>query len=236
MVIPPVSRVSWARTHRIVRSRFPPIDLFEDVADPADWEAIASAEAKTNPRVAESIGNLDLVPPERRVAGDGASWVMAPFVHASADRPSRFSDGSFGAYYAGDRYEVALFETLFHHARFMTATDQEPGWTSDFRELVGSIDAELHDLRSEDEFRDCLDPNGYRASQELGRILRQGGSDGIVYPSVRYPEGSCVAAFWPDVVSVPAQGSHLSYYWTGDTVRYVKNLGTMEVFNLVAEP
>ena len=233
MVIPPVARVVWPRTHRIVRSRFPPIDLFEDIADPADWDAIASAEAKTNPRIAESIGNLDLVPPERRVAGEGASWVMAPFVHVSTDRTSRFSDGSYGIYYAGDCHEVALFESLYHHARFMQATRQEAGWTSDFRELIGTVGAELHDLRADGNFGAYLDPGDYSQSQALGSELRRGGADGIAYPSVRYPGGSCIAAFWPDVVSVPVQGSHLSYYWSGDRVRYVKNLETAEVFDLV---
>ena len=80
---PPITRVTWAKSHRIIRSRFPPVDLFEDIADPADWEAILSAESKTNPRIAESVGMLDLVPRDRHVAGDGASWAMAPFVHAS---------------------------------------------------------------------------------------------------------------------------------------------------------
>ena len=58
MADPEVVRVKWPNTHRIIRSRFPPIDLFEDIADPADWDAILSAEAKTNPRVAESVGML----------------------------------------------------------------------------------------------------------------------------------------------------------------------------------
>ena len=35
---------------------YPPIDVFEDVADPADWELIAAAEAKTNPRVRAPSG------------------------------------------------------------------------------------------------------------------------------------------------------------------------------------
>ena len=111
MIEPKTVRVTWDKTHRIIRSRFPPIDLFEDIANPSDWDAILSAEAKTNPRVSESVGMLDLVPDDRRVAGAGASWAMAPFTHVSMDRPSRFTDGSYGVYYAGDSIEVALFET-----------------------------------------------------------------------------------------------------------------------------
>jgi hypothetical protein len=86
---------------RIIRSAFPPIDLFEDIADPADWPLLISAEQKTNPRIMATIGNLDLVPVDRRVGGNGASYLMAPFTHVSTDRPSRFTDGSYGVLYVG---------------------------------------------------------------------------------------------------------------------------------------
>ena len=56
----PVSRVEWKGAVRIIRSAFPPIDLFEDIADPADWPLLISAEQKTNPRIMATIGNLDL--------------------------------------------------------------------------------------------------------------------------------------------------------------------------------
>lgn len=214
-MIPRLSRVRWRRTYRLVRSIYPPIDLFEDIADPADWQLIASAEAKTNPRVRDEIGAIHLVPHGRRVSGTGATWAMAPFCHVSRDRPSRFSDGTYGVYYAGDRLEVALAETLFHFERFMSATAEEPG-TSDYRELVGSLDAQLHDLRVAKTFDEQLDPNEYTAAQSLASELRnRHASNGIVYPSVRCPSGDAVAAFWPDVVGVPTQGRHLCCRWNG---------------------
>lgn len=228
MTTPPVARVRWASAHRIIRSRFPPINLFEDIADPADWDALARAEIKTNPRFIESLGRLDLVPAARRVSGPGASYVMAPFTHVSEDSPSRFADGTFGAYYAGDSFDVALAETMHHHGRFMAATAEAAGWSSDFRELVGAVDARLHDLR--DGFGECLDPNDYAPSQALARELRDGGSDGVVYPSVRQVGGQCIAAFWPDVVGVPAQGRHLSYHWDGERVDQIQDLASGKVF------
>ena len=229
---PKVVRVTWPSTHRIIRSRFPPIDLFEDIADPADWDAILSAEAKTNPRVSESVGMLDLVPEDRRVAGSGASWVMAPFTHTSTDRPSRFTDGSYGVYYAGNCIEVALFETIYHHGKFMTATSEQPGWTSDFRELVGTLDTELHDVTDATSFADLYDSNNYLEPQKLGARLRSSGSNGVYYKSVRYPEGSAVALFWPDVAGIPTQGRHFSYFWNGSTVSQVKDLATGDVFDV----
>jgi hypothetical protein len=229
--LPPVALIDWPRTYRIISSKYPPIDLFEDIADPADWELLASAEAKTNPRLHENIGNLALVPVNRRVSGPNASWVMAPFVHASAYRPGRFHDGNVGAYYAGESFEVALFETIFHFGSFLRATD-EPATTSTFRELVGAVRAELHDLRSP-EYEICRNPDSYADSHRLAATLRANGSDGVVYQSVRYPEGNCIAAFYPDVVRPPVQGRHLTYHWDGERVDYVKDLASGDVFRVV---
>lgn len=211
---PDVVRVSWIRAHRLIRSRFPRIHLFEDIADPADWDAVISAETKTNPRVAENMGILDLVPESRRVGGEGASWSMAPLVHTSTAWPSRFSDGPFGIYYAGDRIEVALFETMHHHGTFMAATGEEPGWTSDFQELVGTLDADLHDVSETDRFGELYQPDDYAMPQKLGADLRRGKSNGLLYRSVRYPDGMALALFWPYVPSIPKQDRQFSYFWT----------------------
>jgi hypothetical protein len=123
---------------------------------------------------------------------------MAPFTHVSTDRPSRFSDGTFGVLYAGNSFEIALFETIHHHGQFMARTNEPAGWTSQFREIVLAINARLHDLRSSPAgSRGLLLPDDYGASQALGLQLRTTGSDRIVYPSVRYPGGECVGLFIP---------------------------------------
>jgi hypothetical protein len=211
---PEVRRVQWRRATRIIRSIYPPIDLFDDIADPADWELIASGEAKTNPRVRDAVGAIALVPPARRVSGPGASWVMAPFTHVSPERPTRFSAGEYGVYYCGSAFEVALAETVHHFELFMHST-KEPASSADFRELVGTASLKAHDIRDAPAFADCLHPTDYGAAQALGKRLRAAGSDGIVYPSVRYPAGQALAVFWPDRVGVPKQARHLCYRWNG---------------------
>ena len=222
----PLAHVEWPGAVRIIRSLFPPIDLFEDIADPADWPLLISAEMKTNPRLMESVGNLDLVPPDRRVSGPGASYLMAPFTHISTDRPSRFSDGTHGVLYAGRTFETALFETIHHHARFMAATDEAPGWTSQFREIVLDIDARLHDVRGEaPEFAALRDPDNYTAAQAIGRDLRAAGSNGVTWPSVRHAGGECAGLFWPDIATNPRQGRHFDYHWDGATVDIVREPG-----------
>ena len=226
----PVSQVTWRSAVRIIRSLFPPIDLFEDIADPADWPLLISAEQKTNPRLMESIGNLDLVPPERRVSGPGASWLMAPFTHASPDRPNRFSDGRFGALYVAKAFETALFETIHHHTLFMVRTAEPHGWTSQFRELTLTVHGNLHDLRGI--AHAALDPSDYTAGQALGVALWRGGADGIAYDSQRHTGGECAALFYPDLASDITQGRHLTYHWDGQRVDLVRDATSGQVFRL----
>jgi hypothetical protein len=229
----PSSPVSWIGARRIIRSLFPPIALFEDIADPEDWPLLIAAEQKTNPRLMETLGALDLVPAARRVAGPGASLLMAPFTHASRDRPTRFSDGSYGVLYAGKRFETALFETMHHHARFMARTTEAPGWTSQFRELSLDVEGRLHDLRHSDPaLAPALDPESHGAGQALGRALRAAGSDGVVYPSARDPGGECAGLLYPDLARNPLQGRHLDYHWDGSRVDLYRDAGSGEVFRV----
>jgi hypothetical protein len=87
------------------------VPLFERVSsDPAVWEALIAAEMLVNPRIRNDVGEIHLVPPNERVSGPGASYVMAAFTHLNP-RGSRFSDGTYGVYYAGREFETALRET-----------------------------------------------------------------------------------------------------------------------------
>jgi hypothetical protein len=230
----PRSKIEWRGACRIIRSIYPPIDLFEDIADPADWALLISAEQKTNPRLMETIGNLALVPAARRMGGPGASYLMAPFTHVSIDRPSRFSDGTFGVLYAGDRFEVALLETVHHHGRFMARTSETPGWTSQFREIVLDVAGRLHDLRGREPVHSrTLEKDDYSDGQSLGAALRAAGSDGVAYPSLRCDGGECVGLFYPDLASNPVQGRHLDYHWDGHRVDLYRVAGTGQVFRIV---
>ena len=227
----PVTRIDWPEAVRIIRSVHPPIDLFEDIADPEDWPLLISAEQKTNPRLMDTIGNLDLIPSERRAGGPGASFLMAPFTHTSPDRQSRFTDGRLGVLYIADDFETAVAETIHHHAAFMAATHQPPGWTSQFRELVIEVEAHLHDIRGLDGNQDLLDPDDYRAAQSFAAALRARGGEGIAYPSVR-GDGDCVALFFPDLARNPVQGRHLDYHWNGDRVDLIRDAVSGEVFRV----
>lgn len=200
----------WNPGYRIIRTIYPPVDLFEDIADPADWELLVSAEAKLNPRIRDEVGNLALVPVARRISGPTASIAMGAFTHVSVDRPSRFSDGTYGVWYCGDRFEVALAETAYHFQRFMQATGEPPG-DANYRVLTCAVMAEVEEAPD-----DCLVHDDWRPGQLFGRQVRTRNLDGILYRSVRYPPGLAAAIFWPSCLTLPiTQNQQLRYRWNG---------------------
>lgn len=211
--------VQWPQAWRIIASRYPPVSLFERVsANPAVWDVLIELETATNPRVRNEVGDISLVPPDRRVGGNNASWVMAPFTHVNS-RGSRFSDGSYGVYYAAKDLETAVRETAHHFARFARDASDPPR-REDMRVLCGPIDHGFHDVESApaERVREILDPDSYAVSQPFARRHRAGGCDGFSYPSVRHAGGRCIAAFWPDTVAIPVQERHLKYEWDGEKV------------------
>ncbi len=222
--LPPVRRIRWSHAYRIVPSRFPPMGGYDRIADPADLDAVFAIEALTNPRLREEAGALKLVPQERRISGPGSTPVMAAFTHLNPEG-SRFSDGTWGVFYAAHTVATAVEETVYHRERFLAAT-AEPACAIQMRCYRTRIDSRLHDLRGG--WRQAHDPDGYTASVKLARTLRDAGSNGLVYDSVRDPGGECVAAFYPDVVAPCVQAQHLVYRWDGARIAQV-----LEVSELV---
>jgi hypothetical protein len=224
----PVNDVEWLPCWRIIPSRFPPIGLFERVAQPEDLEAVYRIEELTNPRIRDEVGELQLVPPEDRVSGPGTSAIMAAFTHLNPEG-SRFTDGAFGVYYAGNTLATAIEETKYRRARFMSATAEEP-MELDMRVYTADLAATLHDLRGRKaEFPLVYDPDNYTAGQLLAVTLRQEGSNGIAYDSVRKENGACVAVFRPRLLTNCRQERHLSYVWDGHRISNVYEKRMLEI-------
>lgn len=224
---PPVRLVRWSHAYRIVPSRFPPVGLFDRIADPADLDAVFAIEALTNPRLREEAGALALVPAAHRISGPGSTPVMAAFTHLNPEG-SRFSDGSWGVFYAAHTVATAIEETVYHRERFLAAT-AEPPCEVQMRCYHTRVNARLHDLRGG--WPAEHDPGAYTASVKLARALRATGSNGVVYASVRDHGGECVAAFQPDVVAPCVQTQHLIYRWDGTRIAQV-----LQVSELVRNP
>ncbi|KQM20596.1 RES family NAD+ phosphorylase [Novosphingobium sp. Leaf2] len=215
----PLSHVRWTPCYRIVPSRFPPVSVFDQVADPADLDAVFALEAMTNDRLRQELGELSLVPLADRVSGPGTTAIMAAFTHLNPEG-SRFSDGSFGVFYAAKTIDTAVAETCYHRERFMRAT-AEPAQELDMRVYTVVLDASLHDVRGLPDDAPVYAPDSYVASQAMSLTLRADNADGIVYRSVRHPAGECAAVFRPRLLSDCRQERHLCYVWDGTAIATV---------------
>src|SRR6185312_17426261 len=143
--LPPIKRIRWTQAWRIVPSRYPPVGVFDRIADPDDLDALFALEAATNPRLRDELGALRMVPSARRVTGPGSTPVMAAFTHLDP-AGSRFSDGSWGVFYAAHSVATAIEETVFHRQHFLAAT-AEPACGIQMRCYRTAVDARLHDIR-----------------------------------------------------------------------------------------
>ena len=223
----PVRRIHWKNAVRIIPSVFPPADLFKRVAAAADLDAVHAIESAFNPRLVAAGSRLNV---DERVVGPGSGYIMAAFTHVSPDG-SRFGDGTLGVFYAAQREAVAIAETRYHRERFMRATREAP-CELDMRVLSVSLRAPLHDLRG----MRAIMPDVYRladysASQRLGGVLRAGGSNGVVYDSVRLEGGRCAGVFRPRALSQCRERKHLRYVWDGSAIASV-----LEIKRLPARP
>lgn len=207
-------RVRWQTASRVIPTRYPSISLFDRVASAEDFEALYALESMTNERLREQLGQVDHVPREDRIYGEGTGPIMAAFTHVNVVG-SRFADGSWGVFYAARERETAIAETRHHHARFLAATGEGPMHLP-MRLYRVAIDARLHDLRPRAAVdASVMSPDDYTASRRLGRALRAAGSDGVVYRSVRHASGQCVGLFRPRGASRCLHAAYLLYVWDG---------------------
>lgn len=211
-----VSQIDWHPAVRIIPSRFPSINLFDRVASPDDFEALYALEAMTNPRIRNEVGDLALVPQQERLFGPGTGPIMAAFTHLNP-QGSRFSDGSYGVFYAAKEKTTAIAETRYHMARFMRATNEQ-AMQHQMRAYHVEVSGGFHDIRSRPFTDPLYDPAFYASSQAYAKALRAAGSAGICYQSVRAPSGQCIAAFKTTVLSNCRHASQLLYQWDGKDI------------------
>ena len=214
-----ITATEWRPSYRLVPSRYPTVGLYDRVADPADLEVVFAIEALTNPRIRDALGQLQIVPTAERVSGTGSTMVMAAFTHLNPEG-SRFSDGSYGVYYAAQSLETAVAEVGHHRALFLARTN-EPAIDVDLRAITATVHAELHDLRGLGKpGAALLDPNDYGAPQAVGRQLREAGSWGVQFPSVRHEGGLCVGVFRPKAVRNARATAHIALHWDGQRITH----------------
>lgn len=221
------AHITWHPAYRIIPTRFPSINLFDRVATPEDFDALYALEALTNDRIRDEVGLLNLVPEGERLFGPGSGPIMAALTHPNPSG-SRFSDGSFGVFYCARDRDTAIAETRHHSSLFLAST-QEPAIRLQMRLYSVHVAGDFADLRSPT-YQDSglFHPSDYRQAQVLGGKLRETGSAGVVYPSVRYAGGECVAGFRTGPFSRCIHAAHLEYNWDGRAINAVFNVSQIQ--------
>ena len=208
--------------YRVILSRYPQISLFERASRPQDWEVLYAVESLTNPRLRDEVGDIRLVPPEDRVYGDGASWIMAAFTHRPVDgRGGRFNR-DFGIYYCAAGEAVAIAESSFHRARFLRESRIEKT-TQEMRVIRAQLGpVSLHDVRHLAGHA-IYDSDEYGSAQQLGYALRDAKSFGVHYQSVR-AEGECCGVMRPKAISDAIHWRYLRYHYEQGSIIEVESL------------
>jgi hypothetical protein len=214
---PPINPIHQRDTHRLVPSKHLPRgdSVLTRIADDDEHlRAVFELDDATNDRLAAERGRLPGIGPEELLAGvPHASIVNAAFTHGHP-LGSRFAGPDRGAWYAGFELETSQAEVAFHKSIELA----EIGWPDEsvtYDDYLSDVNAEFHDLRGARGFRECLAPNSYLASQSLAEELLEAGSLGVVYPSVRWAGGTCIACFRPALVTHVRKGGTWRFTWAG---------------------
>jgi RES domain len=212
---PPVLRLRLTGACRLVPSLYPSVGVLDALASPEDLPFIFELESWTNGRISTELGILHRIPREEWVVGRPmASVIMAAFCHPRAGG-GRFNGPDRGAWYAGTALETAHAEAVYHR----TAELAEIGVFEtrlQMRLYLADFHASFHDVRKDVPTNlPFHDPESYTASQALASTLLAGGSNGIIYRSVRRKRGECIACFRPALVGNVRTGGHFEYRWEG---------------------
>jgi len=177
-------------------------DLFDDLIPDQDGRRIALA-AEMRMRTA---------PPgiiERGLAYSEA--VDYPFTSDNTVN-SRYGDGTVRVWYGALDEETSLAETCWHQIKQIQAIEGVSIPVIRYRAIYQVMAKGLFlELRGKElEFPELLDED-YAATQAIGKHVASEGLGGILYPSARWPDGNCLAAFRADPLSNPVLMYYLTY-------------------------
>ena len=190
--------------------------MFDDIANPEEFEALYQILVLTNPRLQNEVARIELIPhSEIPFSIPGCSYATAPFTHANPDG-SRFSDGSFGMLYLADTMEAALAEVHHHQDKYWSNIHNLNYERFVFRGLSCSfVDHSMKYATSLPMIHSIYDPDDYTYARSAGKIVKDAGLMGLRYNSVRLQGSYCWALMSPKPVSSIIQTAHYEMIWNG---------------------
>jgi RES domain-containing protein len=216
-VVPKLTTLRQFDTCRLIPSRFADVEdsVLAPLAENADvLRDLFDIDNATNERLRGEYGSLPGIGVDELVFGVPNFRIINAAYTYPRPEGSRFNDGERGAWYCAFETDTALAEISFHK----TVEYQEIGRFDDsvtYQALMADFTGTFHDIRGVDAFANYLDPTSYIASQTLASQLLDSGSMGVIYPSVRRPEGTCLACFRPALVGNVRKGQIYRLTWSG---------------------
>jgi len=222
--LPATSLVRTLDTHRLIPSNYSEGGdsvLTRIALDDRHLADIVDLDHATNDRLLAENSLLPGIGLDELVFGVPYHRIVnAAFTHAHP-LGSRFSGPDRGAWYAAFEIGTAQAEVAFHKATEYAEIGRFDDSVT-FDDYLADFSARFHDLRGDARFGSCLDPDSYVASQALALRLFEAGSLGVVYPSVRAPDGTCLACFRPAVVGNVRRHHTYRFTWSGSPIPVIE--------------
>ena len=222
----PTVTLNRRTAYRVVSAKFPPVDLFDDVASEQEFDAIFAIQALTNPRLQNEAGNVNLISKDEIPSGiDGCTYATAPFTHINPDG-SRFSDGSYGVLYLADTIDTAIEESRFHQEKYFQNVSGMHYDSIIMRGLKFSFSATLVNICNINNV-DVYHPSDYTVSRSLGRQIKEAKLEGLQYNSVRHLSAICWALFTPKKVKRIIQTAHYEFIYDGAAISHIRMISNI---------
>jgi hypothetical protein len=208
-------------TYRLIPSRFPPVELYEPICQPSDWDGVKRVEGMTNPRLREMATGLGLLHPDDR-GRVSQNWLVAPFTYPDPE-PSPFSDGSYGYSLVAETIAGALLEAVRRREAFLSRTEQGPARV-EMRMLKTPLQAEL--LEEYDQFQ----LEDWSETHSRVRALRDSGSYGFWLPK-RENLGRLAVVLRPTAFGTAVQAEHYAFIWNGKAIEVIYDFSKGETLD-----
>lgn len=213
--------IAIERTVRLVASARLRDPVLRRLVSTGHADDLAEIEGATSGRLIQEARGGDRLSAKELVSGlPHGTFINAAFSYWRPRELNRFNGPGRGAWYSALAVQTSIKEVTFHMVRELARVNHIFA-TVDFAEMFASFAGTFADLRGLAPRPVCLDPDpaiGYPAGNALAETVRAKGANGIIYPSVRDTNGTCLVALWPTAVQSVAQGRVLRLQWTGERV------------------
>jgi hypothetical protein len=214
----PVVTEAFPKTVRLVTTARLRDAVLGPLVDGQDeFDLLAEIEGATSTRlIAQDRGISGLAANELVHDVPHARFINASFAYAKPQQPNRFNGSDRGAWYAALGVDTCLSEVGFHLTNVL-ADVGDYNATVEYAEMFCSLAGDFLDLRQV-AGHPSLAPDtasAYPIGNALADSARAAGLNGIIYPAVRHPGGTCIVALRPAAVQSVRQGAIYRMIWRG---------------------